>query len=70
MPLYQYKCLECKFITEAVRNIIDRNNKLIISCNNEDNKEEEKKECLLDYKISTPSNPQFKGSGFYETDYK
>jgi predicted nucleic acid-binding Zn ribbon protein len=69
MPLYQYKCKECSLIRDEIQSMDDRLNPILKQCINSNN-ELENKECIFEYKLSNVSNPQFKGNGFYETDYK
>ena len=57
MPLYEYKCPSCgKF--EVVMGIREENLKTCPKCS----------ESVT--KVLSPSVIQFKGHGFYETDYK
>jgi len=57
MPIYEYECLKCKSHTEAFQKI---NDKPLTKC----------KKCggKLEKVISAPAI-QFKGSGWYVTDY-
>lgn len=60
MPIYEYKCRACGHSTEFLQGI----------------KESPKRKCpkcgkmRLQRQIGTGIAPIFKGSGFYETDYK
>lgn len=75
MPIYKYKCTTCNAVVEKLKPISKRDE--VPFCNPEF--------CLLtdEEKLRTlettpnfvrlmevPSNPQFKGNGFYQTDYK
>ena len=57
MPIYEYECRKCKSHTEAFQKLSD---KLLTRC----------KKCggRLDKVVSAPAI-QFKGSGWYVTDY-
>ena len=57
MPIYEFKCGECGKVIEAI--IGPGAKKLRCDCGGTAKKI-----------ISAPARPQFKGSGFYETDYK
>jgi putative FmdB family regulatory protein len=60
MPLYEYKCEKCEKVTERlISNISYR--PPTTEC----------KHCKDEAKLisSVPSDPQFKGKGFYKTDY-
>ncbi len=57
MPLYEYKCQKCKFVHEALQKINDPPLKKCPAC-----------EGPLK-KIISSSAIQFKGSGWYVTDY-
>jgi len=57
MPLYEYQCQECGERTEVVRRFTDAPLTICSSCGGE-----------LKKLISAPAI-QFKGSGFYLTDY-
>ena len=60
MPVYTFKCTEC----EAEFDELTHDNKIEeIECNCE-----KKKKCKKIF--SSISKPIFKGTGFYETDYK
>ena len=58
MPLYEYSCKNCGVI-EVRQSITDEHLKKSPTC-------KEKIKRL----ISVTVNPQFKGDGFYQTDYK
>jgi putative FmdB family regulatory protein len=65
MPVYNYKCEECSLQIDEIKKIEDRDiidyelcPKLIRS-----------DECQMKRKVSEPTNPVFKGTGFYSTDY-
>jgi len=58
MPLFDFKCSNCQKIFETLATYQDKP-----SCPH----------CgsgAVERQISKPAPPQFKGSGFYETDYK
>ena len=59
MPTYEYKCPQFNDVVEIVHAIIDNP---VISC----------KECETEMKkgFGGGTGIHFKGSGFYETDYK
>lgn len=59
MPIYNYKCRICNQDEEIEHKInVDK----IFECGFCNG--------IMDKKITIPSKPIFKGSGFYETDYK
>lgn len=58
MPIYEYECKNCGII-EEIGKFADPLHKKCPNC-----KEEMKRI------ISSTGRPQFKGDGFYETDYK
>lgn len=57
MPLYEYQCLQCKERSEVLQNISDPPHSHCPKCGGEMKK-----------LLSAPAI-QFKGSGFYKTDY-
>ena len=59
MPTYEYKCLKCNYLFEQFQKITDDP---VTECPN----------CKGKVKrlISGGAGPIFKGSGFYQTDYK
>ena len=57
MPIYEYECKKCKAHTEAFQKVSD---KPLTKCRNCGGK--------LEKKVSAPAI-QFKGSGWYVTDY-
>ena len=57
MPIYEYECRKCKAHVEAFQKV---NDKPLTRCRKCGGK--------LERKISAPAI-QFKGSGFYKTDY-
>lgn len=59
MPIYEYFCVKCG-VLEVIQGIKD---KVLDTCPN-------CKEIPVDKLLSTTASPQFKGTGFYETDYK
>lgn len=63
MPTYDYKCSKCDFKIEIYH---------AIPVGTYNHHKEYCLECLeeMEKQISKPSGIHFKGSGFYETDYK
>ncbi|MFO8052815.1 MAG: FmdB family zinc ribbon protein [Candidatus Omnitrophota bacterium] len=59
MPTYDYRCLKCGKVFEAFQKITDNPLDKCIYCKGE-----------VERLISSGSGIIFKGSGFYETDYK
>jgi len=57
MPLYEYKCTKCGFIFEVLQSVNDMPLKRCIKCGG------------AVAKVISPSALQFKGSGWYVTDY-
>ncbi len=60
MPTYQYECNSCEHIFEIMQSITDKKLLECPKCNKN----------TLQRLIGTGSGIVFKGSGFYETDYK
>ena len=60
MPTYQYECDACKHTFEILQSMLDEKLKKCPQC----------KEKKLHRLIGSGSGIIFKGSGFYETDYK
>ena len=60
MPTYDYKCEKCEHTFEALQGINDDHLKKCPEC----------KKNALKRLIGTGGNLVFKGTGFYETDYK
>ncbi len=58
MPIYEYACLDCGHREEVIQKVSDHALTTCPSCGGRFEKQ-----------ISAPAF-QFKGSGFYETDYK
>lgn len=58
MPLYEYFCENCGII-ELIQGINDTSIKVCPNCGKD-----------VEKLFSLTSKPQFKGKGFYETDYK
>jgi putative FmdB family regulatory protein len=58
MPLYEYQCTKCGHRFERIQ-----------SFSADDVKECPVCQGPVERLISTPARPQFKGSGFYSTDY-
>lgn len=59
MPTYDYKCKECGITFEYFQKMTDEHIKSCIECDGE-----------VKRLIGSGMTPIFKGSGFYETDYK
>ncbi len=59
MPTYDYKCKECGITFEYFQKMTDEHIKNCIECGGE-----------VKRLIGSGMTPIFKGSGFYETDYK
>ncbi len=59
MPTYDYKCLDCEYSFEEFQKMTDEPLKICPKCNGK-----------LKRLIGGGVAPIFKGSGFYETDYK
>lgn len=59
MPTYDYRCLSCKKVFEAFQKITDKSLDKCIYCSGK-----------VKRLISPGLGVIFKGSGFYETDYK
>lgn len=60
MPIYEFYCKKCNKIQEKLLKIEQLNSPQFCEyCGN-----------ILEFKFPIISNPVFKGSGFYETDYK
>ena len=60
MPIYTFKCSECKKTIELLQSFNDLNP----LCNCSDS------EILMTRLVPKTGRPKFSGSGFYETDYK
>jgi putative FmdB family regulatory protein len=61
MPTYEYQCQKCKHCFSEFQRIVDPPIKDCPKC---------KKKSCVEQIISGGSGLIFKGSGFYETDYK
>lgn len=59
MPTYDYKCPNCGIEAEFSHGIDEPFYKICLMCM-----------LRMEKQISKPSGIHFKGSGFYETDYK
>ena len=59
MPTYDYKCLECDYTFEYFQKITDEPIKVCPECKGK-----------VKRMIGPGAGPIFKGSGFYQTDYK
>ncbi len=60
MPTYQYECSSCGHEFEALQSMTDKKLKKCPECG----------KSALDRLIGSGNGIIFKGSGFYETDYK
>lgn len=60
MPLYVYECEKCKKLKEVITSFSDNEDKVCDECGSVAKK----------IPIVKTSDPVFKGSGFYKTDYK
>lgn len=58
MPIYEYRCIKCGHVFDVIQSVSDAP---LTDCPECDGKVEK---C-----VSGPSSLQFKGSGFYITDY-
>ena len=59
MPFYTFRCCKCSHEIEIITKSSDREDRMCSKCG-----------CAMRRQFPTPSRPKFKGSGFYETDYK
>lgn len=59
MPTYDYKCTECNYTFEELQKMTDEPLKVCPKCSGK-----------LNRLIGAGAAPIFKGSGFYQTDYK
>lgn len=59
MPTYDYKCLDCDYRFEEFQKMSDDPLEICPKCNGK-----------LKRLIGSGAAPIFKGSGFYQTDYK
>jgi len=59
MPIYDYKCSKCGFQIEIHQSINSKVEQCCLTCSEPMQKQ-----------VSTPASLHFKGSGFYQTDYK
>ena len=68
MPFYTFKCRTCGLEKEEIRNMNDFKEPLCPNCcyNPNVNDDGEK----MTRVFTNVGKPKFKGSGFYETDYK
>jgi putative FmdB family regulatory protein len=57
MPLYEYKCIQCGAVTEVIQKVSDTPLEVCAQCGGR-----------LRKQVSSPAI-QFKGSGWYVTDY-
>ena len=69
MPFYTFKCRTCNLEKEEMRSMSDVKEPLCPKClyNPE---AQGKYEMMKKIVVNNVGKPQFKGSGFYETDYK
>ena len=69
MPFYNFKCRTCGDVKEELRKIDDFKEPLCPRCAY--NPEAQGKyEMMKKVVVNNIGKPQFKGNGFYETDYK
>ena len=68
MPLYTFRCRTCGTEKEFLRKIKDFKEPLCSFCCY--NPEVQGKNERMERVFSITGKPQFKGNGFYETDYK
>jgi putative FmdB family regulatory protein len=59
MPTYDYKCTDCNYTFEAFQPMTAQHLKECPKCNG-----------IIKRMIGTGAGPIFRGSGFYQTDYK
>jgi putative FmdB family regulatory protein len=59
MALYSYECPACKFRSARIHTLKNGEKELCPICLN-----------VMKRDLPRLANPRFKGSGFYETDYK
>ena len=59
MPTYDYKCLDCNYTFEQFQRISEESLSICPKCGGR-----------IKRLIGAGSTPIFKGSGFYQTDYK
>ena len=68
MPFYTYKCNTCGIKEDFLKNMEDSKVQLCpICCYNPNVNGDDEKMTRV---FTNVGKPQFKGSGFYETDYK
>jgi len=68
MPFYTFKCRTCNLEQEEMRSMSDVKEPLCpICCYNPNVNGDDEKMTRV---FTNVGKPQFKGSGFYETDYK
>ena len=58
MPLYEYKCMSCKWQIEEIKPHEERDQLRPCKCG------------YIMHRLISKSNFQLKGTGWYETDYK
>ena len=68
MPFYTFKCRTCNIEREEMRSMGDFKEPLCPTCCY--NPEAQGKYERMKKIVANVGKPQFKGSGFYETDYK
>jgi putative FmdB family regulatory protein len=59
MPIYTFRCFQCGNETDILCDSSDRDLRVCNKCN-----------CGMKRVFNSIGKPQFKGDGFYETDYK
>jgi putative FmdB family regulatory protein len=60
MPTYDYKCPKCDLVIQIIHKMSETYSPRCVTCEDEEMKKV----------ISGGAGVHFKGSGFYETDYK
>ena len=68
MPIYTYKCNTCELKEDFMKSIEDSKVQLCPKCSYDPNIQGDDEKMTRVF--TNVGKPQFKGSGFYETDYK
>ena len=68
MPLYTYKCRTCGMKEDFLKTVEDSKDPLCPKCCYNPNIQGDDEKMFRVF--TNVGKPQFKGSGFYETDYK
>jgi len=66
MPFYTFKCPKCKDKKDVIQSIIDEDVPICKKCSSV----LPRKHVKMERVFGNTGKPQFKGKGFYETDYK